>query len=116
MSKNVVDLKKRFAYFLELEMEVWFFVDTKAKNEKQKFLVGGFSTLAERTIWRRAFWRDLPHEAKQYCEIRQVTCPLLESRRHKMDIDARRYDGAAATVARRILRMARDKQRTKRSS
>ncbi|MEK7601317.1 MAG: hypothetical protein AAB480_02190 [Patescibacteria group bacterium] len=116
MSKNVVDLKKRFAYFLELEMEVWFFVDTKAKDDRQKFLVGCFSTLAERTIWKRAFWRDLPHEAKQYCVIRQITCPLLESRRRKMDIDVRGYKGSATVVARQILRLARDKQRTKRSS
>lgn len=114
---RVIHLKQTLMYYLVLEMRVWVPERGLARASRVEVCVGPFFTPKERTIWRRAFWLELPLVTKKLClAVRTKTLQFRDARRFATDINPLRPDGDPAMVADCIEEFARLKKRAMRSS
>jgi len=114
---RVIQLKQTLLYYLVIEMRVWVPERGLPKASRVEVYVGPFFTPKDRTIWRRAFWLELPLVTKRLClALRTKTLQFRDARRFAADINPLRPEGNSASVADQIEEVARIKKRTARSS
>jgi len=114
---KVIHLKQTLLYYLVIEMRVWVPERGLPKASRVEVFVGPFFTPKERTLWRRAFWLELPLVSRKLClAVRTKTLRFRDARRFVSDINPLRPDGDPALVADSIEEFARIKKRAMRSS